>query len=76
MMDFVTQAVGYGGLIYGLYTMGDNKLRGPLIAMFSEAALVGVGVNHQVWSLTLIGLTLFIVQGRNFLKWKAAGVKW
>jgi len=75
MVDFFVQGASAGGLFYGLWEMGNGKLRGPAITCIAELCATYVGVSHHVWSLTLIGVGLTFVQGRNFIKWSQEGRK-
>jgi hypothetical protein len=74
--DFLLQAGSALGLFYGLWWMGNARLRGPIITMFAELLTLIVGLRHDVWSLALIGFVLTIVQGRNAIKWSWEGVEW
>jgi hypothetical protein len=46
------------------------------MAAFAEIFTTIVGIAHHTWSIVVIGSVLFIVQSRNFLKWKAEGTRW
>jgi hypothetical protein len=76
MFDFLVQSLAAGLLFYGLWTTGDTRLRGPATCFMAEIFTTIVGVTHHTWSIVLIGGVLFFVQLRNFLKWRAEGVKW
>jgi hypothetical protein len=76
MIDFILQALSAGGLFYGLWQMGNARLRGPAVVAAAELCAFAVGISHGVWSLALIGAVLFFIQGRNFLKWRSEGKPW
>ena len=76
MMDFIIQALAAGPLLLGLWLMGDKRLWGPFLCFFAEVFTTVVGVQHHAWSIILIGSVLFVVQGRNFLKWRREGARW
>jgi len=76
MLDAILQALSAFPLFYGLWQMGNGKLRGPFITTLAEFFTFLVGIQHHVWSLTLIGAVLFVVQARNFFKWSAEGKPW
>lgn len=63
-------------LLVGLWFTGNKRLLGPFLCFLSELFWIGVGVMHNLWSAILIGAVLFMIQLRNFLKWKAEGVQW
>lgn len=76
MLDFTVQALSAGLLFVGLWLMGDKRLLGPALCCLAEMFCVVVGVVHDVWSLVLIGMVLFLVQLRNFVKWSNEGSPW
>jgi hypothetical protein len=76
MIDFIVQFLAAVPLLVGLWLMGDRRLLGPFLAFIAEAFTTAVGVTHGAWSIVLIGVVLFFVQGRNFLKWRREGVRW
>lgn len=77
VVDFAVQATAAVGLFYGLWQSGNTRLRGPLACFIAEAATTLVGIKHpEAWSMIVIGGVLFIVQLRNFLKWKKEGKAW
>jgi hypothetical protein len=76
MTDFTVQLLSAVLLLLGLWLMGDKKLIGPFLACLAELFTTVVGATHHVWSIILIGGVLFVVQGRNFLKWKREGTRW
>lgn len=76
MLDFIVQALGAGPLLVGLWLMGNKRLRGPALCTVAEGFTTAVGVMHHVWSIILIGGVLFVVQGRNFIKWRSEGTAW
>ena len=76
LLDNGLQLFGTSFLLVGLWLTGNRALLGPALATVSEVMLMIVGVWHGVWSLFVIGLALFFVQGRNFLKWRREGVAW
>jgi hypothetical protein len=76
MLDFALQSLSAIPLLLGLWLMGNKKLLGPLLAWVAEAFTAVVGFEHHTWSIVLIGVVLFVVQGRNFLKWRPEGVRW
>lgn len=76
MIDFLIQFLSAALLLVGLWLMGNNRLVGVLMAFIAEAFTTIVGIQHHVWSVVIIGVVLFFVQGRNFLKWRREGVRW
>lgn len=76
MIDFILQILSALLLFYGIWQTGNNLLRGPVITLFAELLTIFVGVIHGVWSLILIGIVLFIIQGRNSRKWFKEGKEW
>lgn len=76
MLDFIIQFLGAIPLLAGLWLMGNKHLLGPFLAFIAEGFTTIIGITHHVWSIILIGVVLFVVQGRNFFKWRAEGVQW
>lgn len=76
MLDFVIQTLSAVPLLTGLWLMGNRRLLGPFLAFVAEFFTTLTGIRHGAWSIVLIGAVLFVVQGRNFLKWRAEGVRW
>lgn len=76
MLDFIIQSLAASLLFYGLWTMGNKRLRGPFITALAEVFTTVVGLTHHTWSIALIGAVLTFVQGRNFFKWRAEGTAW
>lgn len=76
MLDFTVQFLATVLLLSGLWIMGNKRLLGSLLAFIAEFFTVFVGIMHDAWSITLIGAVLFLVQLRNFIKWRRAGVPW
>ena len=76
MIDFIVQFLATALLLIGLWLMGNKRLLGPFLAFVAEFFTTIVGITHQAWSIIIIGAVLFVVQGRNFLKWRKEGVKW
>jgi hypothetical protein len=76
MVDFIVQALAAVLLFFGLWSMGNNQLRGPFVTMVAEIFTTAVGIMHHTWSIILIGTVLAFVQGRNFLKWRKEGIAW
>lgn len=76
MIDFTIQFFGTAFLLIGLWLMGNKRLIGPFLAFLAEGLTTIIGITHHVWSVIVIGVVLFFVQGRNFLKWRAEGVGW
>lgn len=75
-LDFFIQLFAAVPLIVGLWLMGNQRRSGVLMAFLAEAFTTTVGFMHHAWSVILIGVWLFIVQGRNFIKWSREGVRW
>jgi hypothetical protein len=76
MIDFIIQTLCTVFLFTGLWATGNYKLRGPLLCFVAESLTTVVGITHHVWSIILIGAILFVVQLRNFIKWKHEGKPW
>lgn len=76
MIDFIVQFLGAVPLLVGLWLMGNHRRSGVLMAFLAEGFTTAVGIMHHVWSVILIGVVLFVVQGRNFWKWQREGVRW
>lgn len=76
MFDFFIQLFAAVPLLVGLWLTGNKRLLGPFLCFIAEAFTTTVGVMHHTWSIILIGAVLFVVQGRNFLKWRSEGVNW
>lgn len=74
LIDFLAQAAASCLLFAGIYETGNHRCRGPALATTSELIFIGVGIYHDVWSLSLVGVVLAVLQGRNFLKWRKEGV--
>lgn len=75
-IDFVVQFLAAIPLLVGLWLMGNRRRSGPFLAFIAEGFTTYVGITHHTWSIVLIGVVLFVVQGRNFLKWQKEGVRW
>lgn len=75
-LDAAIQLFATGLLLWGLYEMGNIKLRGPVLAGISEALWVVVGVTHDVWGLAVLSLILAVVQARNTITWSLQGRPW
>lgn len=75
-LDVATQLVATVMLLYGLYTMGNYKRRGPLLAGASELLWVVVGIQHNIYGLVLLSVILAVMQARNFIKWSKEGAAW
>jgi hypothetical protein len=76
MIDFLVQALATILLLVGLWVMGNKRLLGPFLCFLAEGFTTAVGIMHHVWSIILIGAVLFVVQVRNFIKWRAEGASW
>jgi len=76
MVDFIIQFLAASLLLVGLWLMGNKRLAGPLLAFLAEIFTTIVGVQHHAWSIVVIGSVLFVIQGRNFLKWHSEGINW
>jgi ABC-type dipeptide/oligopeptide/nickel transport system permease component len=77
MLDILIQTAGIGFLFYGIWQMGNHRLRGPVLVTVAEALMVTTGLLHpEVWSLIAIGLGLGMTQARNAVKWYREGVSW
>lgn len=76
MIDFTVQFMAIVLLLAGLWLMGNKRLLGPFLAFCAEAAWFVVGVTHHVWSAWVLGAVLFVVQLRNFLRWRREGAPW
>lgn len=76
MIDFLVQFLSMALLLVGLWLMGDKRLIGPFLAFLAEGFTTAVGITHHVWSIIVIGSVLFVVQGRNFWKWRREGIPW
>lgn len=76
MIDFIVQAMCVVLLLLGLWLMGDKRLLGPFLCFVAEGFTAAVGIMHHTWSIIVIGVVLFVVQARNFWKWKREGVRW
>lgn len=76
MFDFITQFLCTVLLFAGLWFSGNKRLLGPFLAFIAEFFTTIVGFKHHAWSIIIIGVGLFVIQGRNFLKWRKEGVAW
>jgi hypothetical protein len=76
MIDFTIQLLCTITLLSGIWLTGDKRLRGPFICFIAEIFTTTVGIMHHTWSIILIGVTLAVVQGRNFYKWRAERTPW
>lgn len=76
MLDFIIQALSAGLLLIGLWLMGNKRTKGAFLACLAEAFTTTVGIQHHVWSVVVIGVVLFFVQGRNTIKWLREGNPW
>jgi hypothetical protein len=74
--DFIFQFLCTTLLLSGLWIMGNKKLLGVLFVIIAEIFTTTVGVTHGVWSITVIGICLAIVQTRNFIKWRSENTPW
>jgi hypothetical protein len=74
--DFLIQLVGTVLLLSGIWFTGNKRLLGPFLAFISEFFMAVIGVQHHAWSIVVIGSVLFVIQGRNFLKWRKDGTEW
>jgi hypothetical protein len=75
-MDFWSQFFGAALLFAGLWLMGSKRLLGPLLCFLAEGFTTIIGYIHHSWGIILIGVVLFFVQARNFVKWKRDGARW
>lgn len=75
-LDFVIQFLAAAPLLVGLWLMGNKKLSGVFLCFIAEAFTTTVGITHHAWSIILIGVALFFIQGRNFLLWRKEGTPW
>ncbi len=73
MIDFIVQFLATSLLLVGLWLMGNKKLSGPILACLAEVFTTAVGIMHNAWSIVVIGAVLFIIQGRNAIKWYKEG---
>ena len=76
MGDFVVQFLATSLLLYGLWVMGNRKLKGPFLAAVAEIFTTLVGTTHHAWGIVVIGVVLFVVQVRNFFLWQSQGLDW
>lgn len=76
IVDTLVQSLSAGLLFLGLWLMGNKRLAGPFITAIAEGVTLCVGISHHVWSLSLIGFVLAIIQARNFFKWSKEGAAW
>lgn len=76
MFDFLIQFLAMVLLLVGLWEIGNEKLRGPFLGFTSNIFTMILGVTHHLWSFLVIGILVFVIQGRNFFKWKKEGVQW
>lgn len=76
MLDLLVQSIATCLLLYGLYQMGNERTRGPMLAAVSEILWVIVGVVHSIPGLIFLSLVLAIVQLRNWWQWRKAGKPW
>jgi hypothetical protein len=76
MLDFIIQFLAAVPLLIGLWLMGNKRLLGPFLCFMAEGFTTTVGIQHHVWSIVVIGAVLFVVQLRNFLKWRREGAPW
>ena len=76
MIDFTVQFLATTLLLAGLWLMGNKKLGGVAVVVIAEILTIFVGIMHSTWSITVIGICLTVVQGRNFIKWKKEGTLW
>lgn len=73
MLDIALQLIATAMLLYGLYYMGNEKLRGPALAASAEVLWVCIGFSHGVWGLILLSSILAVMQFRNAWKWLDKG---
>jgi hypothetical protein len=76
MLDFMSQLLSALLLFAGLWLMGSKRLLGPFLCFLAEGFTTIVGYLHHSWGIILIGVVLFFVQARNFVKWRREGAKW
>jgi hypothetical protein len=76
LIDFFVQLFAAVFLFAGLWLMGSKRLAGPFLCFIAEGFTTAVGITHHTWSIILIGVVLFFVQVRNFVKWKKEGAPW
>jgi len=76
MIDFLIQFFGAVPLLIGLWLMGNNRRLGVLLCFLAEGFTTVIGITHHVWSIIVIGVWLFVIQGRNLRKWTKEGVRW
>lgn len=75
-LDFLAQFFGTAMLLAGLWLTGSKRLIGPFLCFLAEGLTTYIGVTHHVWSVIVIGISLFFVQLRNFIKWRREGLPW
>lgn len=75
-MDFTVQFLAAALLLTGLWLTGNKRLLGPFLCFIAEFFTLIVGLTHGVWSIAVIGAVLFVIQLRNFLKWRKEGLSW
>ena len=76
MLDFVIQFFAAFLLLTGLWLMGNKRLLGPFLCFLAEGFTTAAGLSHHVWSIVVIGSVLFVIQGRNFWKWRSEDASW
>lgn len=72
LLQFLAAAV----LLIGLWLMGNNRKSGPALASFSELLWIACFLPHAMWGGVFLSAVLFVMQGRNFIKWHREGVRW
>ena len=76
VIDFIVQFLAAALLLSGMWLTGNKRLIGPFLAFVAEVFTTIAGITHHTWSFVLIGIILFGIQGRNFVKWYREGAKW
>lgn len=75
-IDSMLQITANITLLYGLYAMGNHKLRGPILAGISEILWIVIGITHNIPGLCILSIILAIMQIRNSIKWYKEKVSW
>jgi hypothetical protein len=76
MIDFMLQAVSTLLVLYGVWQVGNGRLRGPLVLVVANVITVYVGLTHGVWSIVCIDAALFFIQIRTLVKWHRELREW
>lgn len=56
--------------LWGIWEMGNKRLRGPALALVSDLAFLVLDIYAHLWGLLPFCAVLFVFHIRNLIKWR------